>query len=245
MKRIFLLGILLISFSQINAQADATVGWVSKFGLAGGITPMWMFPDFSEVNKMLPNFGVGDFPSSGTFGLGGGGYAYIMLIDNLRIGGTGFSTSVERTSVDDGYRKKAVYSQGVGAFTMEYTFPFIKHVAVSVGAMIGGGSMRLELYRDNGSYSWDGVWDEISEPGSKTENISRKMSRSYFTIAPTLNLDIPLNRFVAIRLGGGYLVTFGKNWKMENGESLNNVPSGLNGNTFFIQTGLFLGFFAF
>ncbi len=206
---------------------------------------MWLFPDFDELNSMMPGFGVDDLPSSGIFGLGGGGYAYIMLIDNLRIGGTGFSSSVERNAVVDGFNKKIVYSQGAGAFTAEYTLPFVKGVAVSLGAMIGGGSQSIQVFKNKGNFDWNTVWSELSESDSKSENISRELSNSYFMISPTLNVDIPLNRFIALRIGGGYLISLGDNWEMENGQILENVPSSIKTNTFFIQTGIFFGFFAF
>ena len=71
------------------------------------------------------------------------------------------------------------------------------------------------------------------------------MSNAFFTITPTLNIDIPITRFIAFRIGGGYVLTLGDSWKIENGQELLNVPSQLSGNSFYIQTGIFFGFFAF
>ena len=42
---------------------------------------------------------------------------------------------------------EAIYSLGGGGLTVEYTLPFIKNIGVSVGAILGAGSMSLELYQ--------------------------------------------------------------------------------------------------
>jgi hypothetical protein len=62
---------------------------------------------------------------------------------------------------------------------------------------------------------------------------------------PTVNLDFPLNRFILIRLGVGYQLAFNDDWTADNEQELKNVPSDLNANAFFIQSGLFIGFFSF
>jgi hypothetical protein len=48
-----------------------------------------------------------------------------------------------------------------------------------------------------------------------------------------------------LRIGAGYQLSFGSDWTADNDQNLSNVPSDLNGNSFFIQSGLFIGFFSF
>ncbi len=218
---------------------------MSKFGLAGGFTPMWMFTNVDAVNEMLPEFGVNQLSTSGLLTLGGAGYAYIMLVDNMRIGGMGYSGSMSSSGIVDGFRKEADYSIGGGALSIEYTLPSIKRVAISFGVLLGGGSLELNLYKNRGEFNWQEIWQEISDSESSSENFSRRMKNSFYLVSPTINLDFPLNRFIALRLGAGYQFTFGSDWEIENEQELTGVPSDLNGNAFFIQTGLFLGFFAF
>jgi hypothetical protein len=62
---------------------------------------------------------------------------------------------------------------------------------------------------------------------------------------PTLNLDVPINRFILIRLGAGYQISFNDDWTADNDKELRGVPSDLNANTFFVQSGIFIGFFSF
>lgn len=241
MKRILILLVFLF-VSQTNAQGIESVHWIAKFGAAGGFTPMVMFPNFDALNQSLSGFGVDKF-DSGLITYGGGGYAYIMLIDNVRIGGFGFGGSKNSEKNFQNFRKEVNYSIGGGAFTIEYTLPFIKGMAVSVGGLIGGGSIQIDVYQNEGSFDWFKVWNNLSSGNSK--NIHKHLEDNFFTFAPTLNVDVPLNRFIAFRLGAGYQITFGNNWTVDNNQELNNVPSDLNGNTFFIQTGVFIGLFAF
>ena len=57
-------------------------------------------------------------------------------------------------------------------------------------------------------------------------------------ISPTVNVDVPFNRFMAARLGAGYLLTLGNDWVIENGKEISGVPDNLNANSFYIQAGL-------
>ena len=167
-----------------------------------------------------------------------------MIIDDVRIGGMGFGGTQSLSSNVNGFNREVKYGIGGGAFSIEYTLPVIKKIGVSVGGMIGGGSLTVELYKNAGSFSWQDTWDEFNSADG-TEDISRIMKCSYITLTPTLNIDIPLTRFFAIRIGSGYQFTMNENWEIENEQDLSGVPSSLNGDAFFIQTGIYLGFFAY
>ena len=229
-----------ISFAQMKSQ----VGWMSKFGVAGGLTASWMFPNYDEINKQLPNFGITEKLSGGLLTWGGSGYIYLMIVDDVRIGGMGFGGTQSVFSNSNGFNREVKYGIGGGAFTVEYTLPFIKRIGVSLGAMIGGGKLTVEQYKNNDSFSWQGTWDEFGG-NNETTNISRRMENNYFTLTPTINIGIPLTRFFAIRVGSGYQFTMSESWTIENDKVLNNVPSSVNGDAFFIQTGIYLGFFAY
>lgn len=217
---------------------------MSKFGLAGGLTTSWMFPNYDELNKQLPSFGINEEFSGGINTWGGSGYVYLMIVDDVRIGGMGFGGSQSISSVVNGYDREVKYGISGGAFTVEYTLPFVKKVGISVGAMVGGGKLTVEQYQNKGEFNWQGIWDEFNEVDG-TKNINRKIENNYFTISPTINFDIPLTRFFAIRVGSGYQFSMNESWTIENEKELKNVPSSLNGDSFFIQTGIYLGFFAY
>ena len=237
----YIAALLLIISPLYYAQEE--MGWDAKFALGGGFTPGWIIPDFNAINNQLTSFGVDKFSSSGFFTSGGIGYVSIGVIKNIRIGGMGFGGSVTHKGSKDGFSKEAKYSTGMGGITIEYSLPFIKDVAISAGAVIGIGSSSLELYQNNGSYDWNNVWKEVTDPNEKTQNINRSISNTFFTLVPTINIDIPVYRFFAFRIGGGCMFDLSKNWKADNGQTLNNVPSDLNSNAIFIQAGIFVGYF--
>lgn len=228
------------SFGQMRSQA----GWMSKFGLAAGVNASWIFPNYDEINRQLPSFGINEKLNGGILTWGGGGYVYLMIVDDFRIGGLGFGGTQSLSTSVNGFNREMKYSIGGGSFSIEYTLPFVKKIGVSVGGMIGGGSLTVELYQNKDNFTWQGAWDEFNSANG-TKNISRKIENNYFTLTPTVNVDIPLTRFFAIRVGSGYQFTMGENWTIENNKTLSDVPSGLNGNAFFIQTGIYLGFFAY
>lgn len=242
MKEKFLITILILScniFSQDKKYFDA------PFGGGGGYTPGWIFVDVDELNKQLVGFGSGELSTTGFYTSGGAGFIYIGFIPNLRIGGLGFGGSTSESSVLGGFEREAVYQISGGGVTVEYTLPFIKNMAVSIGSLIGGGNVQIDLYRNSGNFEWQNLWSEISNTNSTSSNISRRISNSFFLLSPTLNVDIPFYRFISFRIGGGYQIALGKSWKIENDKELSNVPEKFNGNGLFIQTGIFIGFFSY
>ena len=239
-KFIVLISIIIIT-SSVMAQDASQVGWVSKFGMAGGFTPMYMMPNLDPVKDFASAAGIKDFSSSGLITYGGSGYAYIMIIDNVRLGGIGFSGSrVVSSGVDE-----MKYAIGGGGLTIEYTIPSIRRIAISPGLILGVGSFDIYASRNNGDFTWAGLASDINQGVNTTDNFTRKITNSYYIISPTLNIDIPFNRFLAFRIGAGYQLTIADEWSVDNDQKISGMPSDLNGNSFFIQTGLFIGFFAF
>jgi len=218
------------------------MGWIAKFGVAVGFTPTVMFPDLSHINDRMQTMGLESFPESGIVTYGGGGYAYLTFIKNLRIGGTGYAGSNTKSATVDGDNLSVEYSTGGGAITLEYTIPTIKNVAFSVGFMLGGGSTEIDIYKSAGTINWDDIWSGQSSTGRADH---KNMRNSYYFVSPTINLDFPLNRFSALRIGGGYQFTMFNDWEYNNGLSLDGVPENSHSDMWFIQTGIFVGFFAF
>ena len=235
--------IILLFTSFIFAQSENQIGWIAKFGGAGGFSPIILFPNFDDINANITQLGMKEL-SGPIYAWGGGGYAYVMIIDNLRVGGIGFSGLQSETSNVNGFDNEVVYSLGGGAATIEYTMPFVKNMALSAGIMIGGGSLDIDIYQNSGKVNWNNIWQKVIE-NENDDNKNYSLSNSFFLISPTVNIDVPVNRFIAIRAGLGYQFTLGSNWESANGKQLNNVPSSFNGDGFFIQTGIYIGLFAF
>ncbi|MFA7228535.1 MAG: hypothetical protein WC061_05820, partial [Melioribacteraceae bacterium] len=233
------------SSCSIFAQEGEDVGWVARFGAAGGFTPAMVFPNLDPLNAQIKNMGLEPFSGSGMMLYGGSGYAYIMLVDNLRIGGMGIGGTKSVDGIVGGFNREIKFNYGFAGVTVEYTLPFVKNIAVSVGAILGAGSSSIEIYQNQGSYSWTDTWKKVGSGAAASNQVGDKISNSFYTISPTLNIDIPLDRFVAVRVGVGYAATIGDDWKLNNEQGYRGVPLDLNSNSFFIQTGLYFGLFAF
>lgn len=247
MKKSALLLLIFLSLGcSIQAQEGEDVGWVARFGIAGGVNPAYLFPNMDDLNLKAKNLGLDELSNSGMVIWGGGGYAYIMVIDNLRLGGVGYSGSVSSSKDFNTINRQLDYSFGLGGVTVEYTLPFINRIAVSIGSIIGVGSQSIEEYENWGNFTWDNSSPQppyssiAGAPGGYT-----KVTNTFFTVVPTLNIDVPISRFMAVRLGGGYIMNFNDKWKANNDRDIAGVPSSLTENNFFIQTGIYFGFFAF
>ena len=151
----------------------------------------------------------------------------------------GFSGSTSSTQSIGALNREVLYKLGGGGITIEYTIPIVKDFGVSVGATVGAGTMTVNIFSNSSSINWEKIWS-----GEATSS-NTSMDNSYWMFAPTLNLDWPIYRFVVLRLGVGYQLTFGDSWTADNDQPLQGVPSDLNGNTFFVQSGIFIGFFSF
>jgi len=244
MRKLILVIMLLIAGSSA-ATAQETNYFDSPFGGGIGYNPGWMLPSIEGLNSKLTSIGIPELGKNGMFTTGGSGYIYIGFVRNLRIGGMWSGGSTSQTVFNGGFNKEAIYTINTGAFSIEYTLPIIKDVGISVGALIGGGSQNLEVYQSRYPAGWDDIWKEFSATGGSTQDISRKFTNSFFLLSPTLNVDFPIYRFLSFRAGAGYLMKFGTAWTVDNDREVKNTPSDLSKNSFYIQTGIYIGFFSF
>jgi hypothetical protein len=230
---------IVISLTAVTFPQQQKKYFDAPFGGGVGYVPAWYIPNLDPVNMELKSIGMPELTTSGFYSSGGAGFIYIGFIKFLRIGGMGYGGA----STSSQNNREVVYNLGGGGITIEYTLPFVKDIALSVGAIIGAGTLKIQMYRNSGSFTWQGTWEEFASDVSSS--FSRTLENSYWMFTPTVNLDFPLNRFILLRLGAGYQLAFNDEWIGDNEQELKNVPSDLNANTFFIQSGLFIGFFSF
>ena len=234
---------ILLIISAISIFPQQKKYFDAPFGGGVGYVPAWYLPNLDPINTELKSTGLSDLSTGGFYSSGGAGFMYLGFVKYLRLGGMGYSGSVSTSAEIGGVKKEVIYKLGGGGLTVEYTLPIVKDAGLSIGAMIGAGSMEVQIFRNNKDFSWDDIWDE--QGNDSTSNLNRSLKNNYWTFTPTLNFDYPINRFIVIRLGVGYQLVFADSWKADNDNELKNVPSNLNANTFFIQSGLFIGFFSF
>lgn len=239
MYKKLLLSVFLLSNIMIFGQSGQFFD--APFGGGIGYVPAWYIPNIDPINVQLNEIGMSELSSSGFYSSGIAGFLYVGFVKNLRVGGMGYGGSVSSSQTIENVNQEVVYSLGGGGLTVEYTLPFIKDIGVSVGAAIGTGSLELEIYRNSGDFTWEGTWD----PNVPSEGYNRKLENSFWMISPTVNLDYPIYRFVSLRLGVGYQIAFADEWTADNDQAVSGIPSDLNSNSFFIQSGIFIGFFSF
>lgn len=242
MKKILPLVLILLTASTLIV-AQGSKMFDAPFGMGGGYLPTWNFINTNELNNVLLSANFPEVTSSGFYSSGGAGFVYIGFVPNLRIGGMGFGGSTSEQNLTGNEGRETIVSVGGGGFTIEYTLPFIKNVGVSLGALMGGGSFQIELYKNNSSFSWGEILNEIDN--STTSNYSRRMVNNFFILNPTINVEIPIYYLAAVRIGAGYSFTISNNWEVENEQELLSFPSEINGDHFYIQAGIFLGLFSY
>lgn len=211
----------------------------APFGGGGGFMPGIQFVQLNELNKKLKSVSLPEFEDGNVFVTGGGGFIYIGFIPQLRVGGIGYGGSKSINHSLNNVNYQVDYNLGVGGFTIEYTLPFVKDFAISLGAILGGGEISVEYFENSQNYNWQNIFTSFQR------NNYTKISNEFFLISPTLNFDIPIYRFFAFRIGLGYQIALGGEWKANNNQTLFNVPKNFNGNSFFINSGIYFGFFAF
>ncbi|MCW9064719.1 MAG: hypothetical protein OQJ78_00350 [Ignavibacteriaceae bacterium] len=243
MYKSIIIAILFLTGTMLYGQAGQFFD--APFGGGIGYVPAWYIPNVSPINTELNKIGMPELSSSGFYSSGIAGFLYLGFVKDLRIGGMGFGGSLSTSQTVDNVNREVVYSLSGGGVTIEYTLPFIKNVGVSVGAVVGTGSLELDLYRNSGNFSWGEMWEELNDPNQTLDDYYGKLRNHYWMFTPMINVDYPVYRFVVIRLGVGYQLAFADEWTADNDQSVSNIPSDLNSNAFFIQSGIFIGFFSF
>ena len=243
MHKTLLFIILFLTSTEIFGQAGQFFD--APFGGGIGYVPAWYIPNLDPINSQLNQIGMPELTTGGFYSSGIAGFLYVGFVKDLRIGGMGFGGSLSTSQNVDNLNKEVVYSLSGGGVTLEYTLPFIKNFGVSAGVIIGAGSMELDFYRNTGGFSWEGIWEELSDPNEPSNSYYGKLRNHYWMITPTLNVDYPIYRFVLLRLGVGYQFAFADEWTADNDKPVTGIPTDLNSNSFFIQSGIFVGFFSF
>ncbi|MBN1448240.1 MAG: hypothetical protein JXA28_09945 [Bacteroidetes bacterium] len=208
-------------------------------GGGGGITPTWYFLNTQNLNNALAEKGFPLLPEDGLFLFGGHGYAYIMLIPNLRIGGMGFGGSLEERRDNLGLYQSTRLDVGAGGVTLEYVFPFGRfHVAV--GGMIGGGSYTLTMTQaENSAKSWGGLFPTTLESNPQSRH---EMNRSFLTWQPALTLEYEIHPFIILGLTGGWYGSSGGEWRLDDQFDLEEMPD-FDFDGGFVRFGLTFGLF--
>lgn len=208
------------------------------FGAGGAVTPIWFMPNMDVTNAELARLGFPALPDGGMFMLGGRGYAYIIIVPNLRVGGMGAGTSVTAERTSGSLREASSMSTAFGGVTLEYVVPFGRfHLAA--GGLLGGGSRTLTLQRAPvGDKSWPGA------PGAPVGEEYRVYANSYLAWQPWLTAEYEISPFVVAGLTGGWYGTSGSTWTLNDHFPVSGMPDFKSDGPFVrldLTIGLFIG----
>ena len=247
---VLLLAAVSAAFPQVDEKYEPVPPARSSPGKIGGgvgYTPGWLMMDVDALNATIVAAGGTPF-DGGTIMLNGGqGYAYILLVQNLRVGGVGMSgsRSTSRIEQSTNTRRDVELSVGYGGVTIEYSQPLVPRLDLTFGAVLGAGGMNITMRRDQGGAKvWGDLWDEFGSPAAPTE-YARTMEGSFFTWSPSVSLEFALLRWLGVRAGVGYLGMSGGSWELDGAYDLAGVPDEISANGWMINAGLYLGTFVY
>lgn len=248
--RIVMVSMLLL-FTSVMGSAQMKKFSDQPFAIGIGYVGGYQSVDTDVINSYVKSF-LGKELGSGYYAQGVSGFLYIGVVPFLRIGGMSFSGS---TSESNDYRpsdgashvetREVEYNYSLSGLTVEYTLPWVRDIAVSVGALLGRGSISLNRFAYSGNYEWDNIWGAESYPGAYLGALESRLEQDFWIVAPMVAVDIPLHRLVSLRIGGNYTIGIGDDWTLANGQELNGVPDGISNNSLNLQAGIHLGFFSF
>jgi len=242
-KLVITLVFLVLTIPLAQAQEEPPSKRPLRIGGAGGYMPMWIMPNLDDVNQRLSLLRLPKFSTGGFYASGGGGYAYIIFIPNVRIGGYGAGGSIKTDGVIFEKPTKVEYSVSFGGATVEYALPVFDRASVVLGTMLGGGGIELAILQsDRASSQWGEVWSRVGL-GLPPENYKQKLSTGFFVYNPYIYFEYGITSFFGFRIGAGYIGNTSGDWKVDDNSDLVGVPSGVKLNGLLIQAGIFAGFF--
>ena len=251
---IFLFCILLMPFPKTAAQVAEEYTPIpparpstGKIGGGGGYTPGWLFMDLDKLNGTIISAGGAPFDGGRMMLNGGQGYAYLLLVQNLRIGGVGMggTRTTSRIETSTNTRRDVELSVGYGGVTLEYALSLMPRFDLTFAAVIGGGGMSLTIRRDMGTLkNWGDLWGEFGSAQPAGE-YSRKLEGSFFIFQPSVTVEVALLRWLGVRAGVGYLGMAGGSWKLDARFDLAGVPDGIGASGWMINTGIYIGTFIY
>lgn len=188
---------------------------VSLSGGTGGFGMWGIMPQVGELNKSLKSHGITEIKDI-SYGWGGAGWA---VIENLWIGGAGFGASSSSSSED----LTLEFSYGSGFFDAGYIVLNTKFFFLAPSLGFGGSGISIKLIPRSGDVPFDSL---LENPARISE-----ISIGGITVSPSLNIFIPVKKFMGVLLRVGYSFSFSSSWKLNGGYKVLShpdfTPSGL------------------
>lgn len=195
----------------------------------------------------MRKIGISEFSKDGFLLLGGGGFIDIpsKKLYNFRVGGLGTGFSQTREVTDTNNQKRTVnYEYGMGGMSFEYVRHFGRRVDLTLGLLLSTGKLTIELFQSNNGFgNWNSIFNELNG-SSSTNNFSHVLSTRYYSLQPQIGIGIFLTGALYAKLDGGYQFSTTKEWEVDNGIPVSNVPTGIKADGFNINFSINFGLFS-
>ncbi len=227
--------ILILSLNTVFPQW----GLLRRIGVGGGVHFGILNPALQGLNSEFKKYNLPEFITP-LFGFGGGGN---LTIGGIRIGGFGISggSKLETKRITNtgllNTRTKLEYSTGFG--TIGYEIYHSKKFSANLDLGIGGGKLNLYIIDQNTDYD---SWSETLGAPYNSSNISRKVTYSFFSIQPSINIEYIYGNFLKFFLTGDYNFIINGSWEKDDSFSIIDAPK-LNFDGFVIRFGTYLGLY--
>ncbi|MCK8817868.1 hypothetical protein MWH28_10885 [Natroniella sulfidigena] len=186
--------------SQFSDSGGFRIGGGPQLGVVG--------LDLSDLNEIIDN-DFGQFDDYIVL-IGGGGS--IGIRNGSRFGGFGMHGRTSTSKKDEtGTTNEAILELNYGGFVYERGVWVGEKFDLAVGALLGGGNLRLDLLHDSVE-GFEDIVDKTAEGSSNTATLEKKFA----LLEPRLNLRYQFGAFTGVDLGVGYILThdFGDNWEI-------------------------------
>lgn len=198
-----------LSLVGLASAPDQSAG-LTGFGFGGPMVGLFSL-DLGEVNDVLIDAGYAPLDER-LFAFGGGGGG--GTIGGLSLGGTGWGGSLTSLSGE----KKAELTLGFGGMDLAYVAGGNERSLLTLGVVIGGGSVELKL-RDHSPESFE---DAINDPNTTS------LSQGFFALEPYIRFQVQPLAWLGFKLQLGYLFAFPGEWE-DDGHVLSGPSLDLNG----------------
>ncbi len=217
-KKLFFLFLLVLLFSD---AALPQWGLLRRIGAGGGIHLGILNPSLSDLNNQFKKFDLPEI-NSPLFGFGGGGN---LSLGGLRLGGFGIGGSTENEKIrmlyGTSYNSKVRVHYGIGFGTIGYEIYHTKKFSTNIDIGIGGGSFDIFISDRTSDFN---SWDESLLIPAGINNITRKLSYSFFSLQPSINFEYIYGNFLKLFISGDYNFVMSGNWSKDDDLNLVNTP---------------------
>ncbi len=215
----------------------------NRVTFGGGVSFNFVNINIDPINDVMVNKFVSKKLKNNMFGIGGGGFASMMFIPNLRIGGFGFSADQKETRViqinGQDYAQNVEIEYGYGGVSLDYLLPFIRSFGVTLGTNISFGEYNVKIYQNKTYFSWNSIGNIDNDP----QIINRNIKCDFIALSPNIKIEIPLNNFIMWRFSYEYNYAIKNKYLQDDNRTIYNVPSKFNGDAHNFNTGIYFGLF--